>query len=258
MKTLVFLILLLLAHGCAFKKFAIDHADNLITHQVTKRLPLKIQQEQELAKNVDHFLNDSKPIAQEILKILQQLSPEAPEKLEIQYAQLEKDYLKIAANFSSMVSRPMAKLDKEQQKLFFKKLEEEQQRIEEQQNQKEREKRFQERFDFFLGSMNSSQEKLIREYNDYFKERSSLRISRRKDLKKGLKKIFEDEMTFEDKEKLITEAFKNYQEESIAGNKNLEMINKLIPTLSSEQKDHFKQKNKEIQELLEYFIQKKY
>lgn len=258
MKTIVFLMLLLLGHGCALKKFAIDHADNLITHQVTKRLPLKTEQEQQLDRDVDLFLNDSKPMAREILKILKELSFETPEKLEDQYSQLEKDYLRIATDFSAMISRPMARLDKDQQKAFFKKLKEDQQRVEKQQNDDEREKRFQERFNFFLGSMNSSQEKLLVEYNDYFKERSRLRLSRRKDLRESLKTIFEKETTSEEKEKLITEAFKHYQKESLTGNKNLEMIKKLIPTLSSKQIDHFKQKKKEIQELLEYFIKKIY
>ena len=258
MKTIVLLMLLLLSHGCALKKFAIDHADNLITHQVNKRLPLNTEQEQQLDKDVDRFLNDSKPLAREILKILKEVSFEAPEKLEDQYSQLEKDYVKIAANFSAMVSRPMARLDKEQQKSFFKRLKEEQKRVEKQQNEDDRKKRFQERFKFFLGSMNSSQEKLLSEYEEYFKERSGLRISRRMDLSDKLKTIFEKEVPLEMKEELITEAFKNYQKESLTGNKNLEMLKKLIPTLSTEQKDHFKQKKKEIQGLLEYFILKTY
>lgn len=258
MKTIVFLMLLLLVHSCALKKFAIDHADSLLTHQVTKRLPLKSEQEQELAKDVDRFLNDSKPMARELLKILKELSFETPEKLEAQYSQLEKDYMRIAADFSAMVSRPMARLDKEQQKTFFKRLKEEQQRVEKQQNKDDRKKRFQERFDFFLGSMNSSQKKLLAEYKDYFEERGRLRISRRKDLKESLKAIFEKEVSLEEKETLLTEAFKKYQKESLIGNKNLEMLKKLIPTLSSEQINHFKQKQKEIQELLEYFIKKTY
>lgn len=255
MKVLLLLMSILLGYGCAAKKLAINNADTLITYQITRHVPLETPQKKVLTEDVVSFLNGSKPLAKDLIKVLKQIDLKDPKKVVTHYARLEKDYLKLATDFSAILAPALAGLDKEQQKDFFQQLKKENEKIKK--GQKDRDERISDRFKHFFGSINPSQEVLLREYKSYFIERSELRLQRRIQLQKSFKEIYLQEEVVE-REKLFLKAFVNYQKEGLKGNKNLEMIQALIPTLSEEQHKFFNSKKEEVEELLQYFIERSY
>lgn len=254
--TLAFLLMALLT-SCGFKKVAVKNADSIISHQVTKKIPLNSEQKRELDKDIDKLLNDSKPAAEAIIPLIGLLDFSGTEKLESQYKELEAIYISIAAEASVILARHIAKLDSKQQRNFLEKLKKDNDEIKERLKKKSMKK-----VEFWmksmLGTINEKQVALMKEYEDYFHERNQLRLERRIRLADKFKEIFAGNPPVQEKEKAIKEAFDKYQADSLEGNKNLEMLKKLVPTISDEQKKHFMKHMENLQELLKYYLTVEY
>ncbi len=249
--TLLFLIAFL-GYGCGAKKLAVENADTLISHQVNKRLPLYSTQRDQLSKDIDTFLNKEKPVAQEILPVIDEIDLKSPEKVEADYKKLEGFFVRISKDFTNFMSQYMAKLDAKQQKDFFKNLDDENREI----LKKEKEDRIdsiEERFEMFMGSINSKQKQIIRDYSDYYHDRAKERLTRRVKLHDKFKAIYSHDSSEESKVKEFQEAFNEYQVESLKGNKNLEILKKVLPTVSAEQREHFRKEAQEVKDLLRYY-----
>jgi hypothetical protein len=252
MKVIVFIMVILIGHGCAAKKLAVENADTLITHQMTKRLPLYSAQKTQLAKDVDQFLIDTKPMSQEIIPVVDQIDLKSMASVEAQYIKLEKYYKDISKNFSKLMSKYMAKLDHKQQKDFFKTLDDENRDI------LKREKidqldQVEEKFEMFLGSINTKQKQLIREYAEYFHHREKRRLDNRISLHQHFKNIYTHDTSELSKIDLFQEQFIKYQEEMLEGNKNAEILKKVVPTLTDGQREYFREQAQEVKSLLKYF-----
>lgn len=248
---------MLLTYACAAKKMAVENADTLISHQMNRKLPLYSAQKDQLAKDVDQLLNSSKPTAQEIVPIIDEIDLQKSEKTESQYKVLESFFVKLSKDFTALISRYMSKLDSKQQKDFFATMDDENREI----LKKEKEKRLdqvEERFKMFLGSVNSQQKQIIREYGDYFQERAKERLDRRIKLHNEFKAIYKQDLSHSSRETMFQEAFIRYQQEALKGNKNLEMMKKFLPTLSNEQREHFRKELQEVKDLLRYYISIEY
>ena len=254
MKIMLLVLICFLFTGCAAKKLAIDNADTLISHQINRRLPLYSKQKEELSKDIDKFLNDSKPLAQEIVPIVDEIDLNNDAEIEGQYNKLEAYFSEISKKFSAMMSTHIARLDKKQQKDFFDTLDEENREL----LKREKDDRIdsiEERFEMFFGSINGEQKQILVEYSDYFHDRAKQRLDRRVKLHKEFREIFKEEDLSENgRVKMIQDAFVKYQNESLVGNKNLEMLKKVLPTLSKRQHEHFRKHTVEIKELLKYFL----
>jgi transcription termination factor NusB len=249
--TFLFLIAFL-GYGCGAKKLAVENADTLIGHQVNKRLPLYSAQRDQLSKDIDLFLNKEKPVAQEILPVIDEIDLKSPEKVEADYTKLEGFFVRISKDFTNFMSQYMAKLDAKQQKDFFKTLDDENREI----LKKEKEDRIdsiEERFEMFMGSINSKQKQIIRNYSDYYHDRAKERLTRRVKLHDKFKAIYSHDSSEESKIKEFQEAFNEYQAESLKGNKNLEILKKVLPTVTAEQREHFRKEAQEIKDLLRYY-----
>lgn len=252
MKFISLLIVMILSFGCGAQKMAVENADSLIKYQVTKRLPLYSSQKDQLSKDIDKLLIDSKPMAQEIIPVLDDLDLNSSDSLDAQYPKLEKFYKNIAKNFSGLMSKYMAMLDQKQQKDFFETLDDENREI----LKKEKEDRIdhvEDRFEMFLGSVNSKQKQLIRDYSDYFEARAKKRLKERIELHSSFRNIYAQDISESSRSKSFQEEFTNYQEESLSGNKNLEFLKKVIPTLTASQKEYFRKQVQEVKSLLKYF-----
>lgn len=252
MKLTIFFLCLFL-YGCAAKKLAVDNADSLITYQVTKRVPLYSGQKEKLEKDIDAFLVKAKPVANDILPVIDEIDLNTADKLPAQYNKFESFYSKLALDFAGLMAKHLSTLDKKQQKDFFANLDDENRTL----LKKEKEDRIddvEERFKSFLGSINGPQKQLIREYEDYFHSRAKQRLDRRIALHKEFREIFKTDVSSESKEKSLHEAFAGYQKDALAGNKNLEILKKVIPTLSQEQKEHFRKEAQEVKDVLKYFL----
>lgn len=252
MRVIVLIMVVLLGYGCAAKKLAVENADTLITHQITKRLPLYSAQKEQLAKDVDQYLDETKPMSQEMIPVIDQIDLKSTSNIESQYTKLEKYYKEISKSFSKLMSKYMAKLDNKQQKEFFETLDDENRQI----LKKEKEDRIdqvEERFEMFLGSINSKQKQLVREYADYFHERSKKRLDNRLELHQQFKSIYSHDTSESSKADLFQDQFVKYQDKSLESNKNAEILKKVVPTLTEGQREYFKEQAQEVKSLLKYF-----
>jgi phage-related minor tail protein len=252
MKVTFIILFCFLGYGCAAKKLAVQNADSLITHQMTKRLPLYSDQKDTLEKDVDAFLDRTKPMAQEVLPVIDEMNLKNEEEISTQYQKLESFFVQVSNEFSKLSSKYMAKLDPKQQKEFFETLDDENREI----LKKEKENRIDQaenRLELFLGHVNSKQKQIIREYGDYLQKRAKTRLDRRIKLHHEFKIIYHQDISESSRASAFLEQFVNYQNESMTGNKNLEIIKRFIPTITSEQREHFRKEAEEIKSLIKYF-----
>lgn len=253
--TLAFLMTILLT-GCGAKKIVVNNADGLLSYQVTKKIPLSAKQEHELDQDIDKLLNDTKPTGEAVIAIIDVLDLSSQDKLEVRYKELENIYVKLAHEASAILAKHLSRLDEKQQKSFFMKLEQDNKDIQKRLKKKSME-RIEDRMDSLLGSVNKDQRNLMKEYEDYFHARNEMRSERREKLAAHFKKIFE-EKSLQEREAQIRKAFQDYQTEALKGNKNLEMLKKLLPTLTQKQKDHFMNHMENLKELLKYYLTVQY
>lgn len=252
MRVTLLFIILFLGYGCAAKKMAVENADTLINYQIGKRLPLYADQKTQLNRDIDTFLNKEKPVAQEIIPVIDDINLKHPEKIESQYKKLEDFFIRLSNDFTVLLSKYMAKLDYKQQKELFATLDDENREI----LKKEKEARIdgvEDKFRAFMGSINGNQKQIIREYADYFQDRAKERLNRRIKLHESLKLTYNKDLSESSRAGEFQEAFAKYQKDAISGNKNLEMLNKILPTVTPEQREHFRQEVQEIKDLLRYY-----
>lgn len=252
LKMLILIMATFTLFGCTAKKMAIDNADSLIAYQVSKDLPLNTSQKDQLKKNIKTFLNTLKPQAKSFQEALNKFDPGNLETLDSTYKELEEGYLKIAHDFSKILAESMASFDKTQQSKYLENQKNKTSKI------KKSKSKIKERLEYFIGKMTEEQHNLIAAYSGYFAERAEARINRRVKLQETFKTLFEQNLSQTEKEKLMHEAFVSYQKESLTGNKNLEMLRALLPTLNEHQMKHLNNRKKEIIDLLKYFAQREY
>ncbi len=251
------LLLCFFLSGCAAKKLIVQNADFFLSREVSKRLPLSSDQKDKLAQEVDQFLEKSKPQAQELIPLIAKISFAHTEKFPSIYEELLGHYQKLADDFTGIISRHLASLTKDGQGAFFNILEDEDQKLSDIKKDKQIEK-VAERFDRFLGSVNAPQKQLIQEYGDYFENRAQKRLERRKRLQLKFREIFQSGNDLESKSRSFQEAFKKYQVESFEGNKNLEILQRILPTLTPDQKEHFLKHLEDLKEMLKIYLSTEY
>jgi len=245
----IFLVLTLIS-SCAAKKLAIKNADTLIEYQLEKRLPLYSKQEDDLSKDVDKLLQQLKPRARELLTHADKL---APNDFESQYVELNHLFKKVSIQFSHLLSKYMAILDQKQEKEFLDNLKNENLEL-----IIKGPKDFTDRFQVFFGDPNSKQEELYKEYRPYFKLRFEEKVLRRKKLREKFMVIYHEENDPARRQRKFIDAFTDFQMGPYKNEKAQEILQKLIPTLSNEQKDHFKKAVAEFKDLINLFIRTEY
>jgi len=253
MRFTLILLLTIFGYGCAAKKMAVDNADYLITHQIQKRIPLYSDQKTQLGKDIDVFLNQVKPDVEGVLPVIDEINLEEKDKIAPQYAKLETFFQKMSKRFSDLISVYMAKLDIKQQKEFFKNLDDENREILKLEKEKNIDQ-VENRMKILLGSVNSEQKQLIRENSEYFEKRAKERLDRRIELHQSFRSIYAQDISEKSRVQLFQEAFGDYQTKSYENNKNLELIQKLIPTISQKQREYFRKEAQEVKDLIKYFI----
>lgn len=251
MKLTLVLMILIVTHGCTFKKLAIQNAHQLIYFYSLKKLPLNKQQKHEYKEDLAKFINRHRSFIKEELSIvLNSINPEDLQKIENQYHKIESIYLNLAGNFSEILAGLIADFNDKQQTEFFKTLNEDNSKI-----RKKIEERdpstLKKTFKMFIGNLNEKQISILRTYSLPLKEQSFKRLERRKNLHEKLKFIL-DQKNGGERRTAIHEAFIQYQNEVIKESNYLEIIKSIIPTLDKEQIKHFKNYIAETKELIEY------
>lgn len=252
MRVVLLFLCLLTFVSCGAKKMAIDHADTLLVHQITKRLPLYSQQKKELGDDVQKFLKDSKPLALEASPLLENIEVNH-EKVGPQYKRFEAFYMKLANRFSGLLSRYMAKLDAKQQKEFFETLDLENKELA-RKDKTDILESVEERFKYFMGTITEAQKQILVNYEEYFINRHKTRLKGREKLLNDIKLTYADDSSLATKTKTFQELMVKYQERNAEENKNAEILEKIVPTMTDLQKKHFHKETQEIKELLGYFM----
>lgn len=256
MKILPLILTAFLAFSCAAKKIAAKNADVIIENQIKKRIPLYPTQKSILSKDVDKFLNDQKEFAKKALPTINSVELDV-EKVDQQYDTLNILYQNLSQNFSALMSKYMGILDDKQQKELMENLKEENKKMAETSGN-ERMKKIYERFETLFGSMSDEQKKFLKGQKSYLDERNDIRLKRRENLHAQFKKIYEMDIPKESLSDHFQKAFNDYQDSYPSNSKNKEIIKSIIPTLSKEQKKHFKEKTQDLNEILGYYLDTAY
>lgn len=257
MKLLPLLFLIFTLCGCTAKKLAINNADTLISYEVQKRLPVNSSQKKELDVDIVKFLNKTKPMAREVLPLIDNINLSDKDDVSYRYERLVAHYEKLSSEFTAIISKYMAKLDKDQQREFFETVDKDNRKF----KAKSKETRFNEiesRYELFLGDIVPEQKKILEKYRSYFVERSNKRYEQRIKLREGFMEVYRKNEKAEQKESQFQKLFHEFHEQNMVGNKNIEILHDFIPTLAPRQKEFFREKSQEIQELVKYFMAVEY
>jgi hypothetical protein len=250
---ILFMLIFFLGFGCAAQKLAVKNADTLLVHQLQKRLHLYSQQKKLLNIDIVKFLNDHKKTAQDILPLVDEISLEDKEKVSENYHKLIIFYQQVAQDFSLLISKHMVPLDLKQQKDLFETLTNENRKMAKK-DPTERLEGVKDRFKTFFGSVTEKQKQLLTDYQPHFEESNQKRLMRRKSLQEEFRLIFDRDVSSTSRQDLFLNAFKTYQREALDHEKNLEIIHAFLPTISKNQKEHFRNRLKEIKDILVYYL----
>lgn len=256
MRIPISLTISLLISSCATQKLVARNADFIIDHQITKRIPLNSVQKEVFSRDVKRFLNAEKKEISRAIPLINKLE-EDPARLTALYNEFSKIYQNIAFDFSKLVCDHLVELDKTQQKKFFDILREENNKISKVKHQTNLEL-IESRFEDITGEITKPQKSIINYYKVYFHERSKLRIQNRERLAMRLEEIFAMNLTRKEKEEHLIDAFKQYQDESFKGLRHDEILEKILPTLSTQQKSNLKLKARDLKSILTYYLETDY
>lgn len=258
MKVLFLILSLFFLVSCGAKKLVANHADTFITNSIEKKLPLTDRQEERLAKDVDQFLMKKKATAQEILPLIDKIDPAKPTLFDEIYDSLLGNYRKIAADFSELLAKYIVELDENQQKIFFRRLSEDL----DTKKEKDSEGRLSDikrKVERLVGSLSPTQEKLLTNHEAYFQRKGTLLLKRKEALHQRLQTILTQDSAPATKKEMIVEAFMNYQDESMVSSKeNLSIVKEFTPTLSLKQKEYFREKVRDLKEIIGYYLDAQY
>lgn len=247
-----------LFYSCAAKKLAVKHADTYITHAVEKKIPLTDAQEKQLAKDVDHFLMAKKSAAQEIIPLVDKMNPDEPTLFNEIYDSILKSYRGIAEDFSKLLAGYIVDLDEKQQKTFFRRLAEDLETKKEK-DKEERSSDLKRKVERLFGALTPIQEKLLKDQSDYFQKKAVLHLERKAQLHGRLETILSQDSAKSTKREMVVEAFMNYQDAGILSSKeNLDIVKRFSPTLSLKQKEYFRERIRDLKEIIGYYLETQY
>lgn len=249
---------LFLLYSCAAKKLAVKHADTYITYSVEKKIPLNKQQENKLAKDVDQFLIKKKIAAQEMLPLIDKIDPEKPILFAEIYDTFLTSYREIAEDFSNLLAKYIVDLDERQQKVFFQRLSKDL-KTKKEKNSDQRFSDMKRKIERLIGSLSSDQEKFLKENARYFERKGALQNERKEKLHVRLESILNQDSSPNTKKELVVEAFMNYQDEGILSSKeNINLVKEFTPTLTLKQKEFFREKVRDLKEIIGYYLETQY
>jgi hypothetical protein len=256
-RLLILLMTVALLGGCAAKKLIIRNADTLLANQVEKRLPLHSHQQRQLRSDLKRFLNEKKAVARDVMTLIDDINPDAPAKVEDQYQKLSDHYKQVALDFSRLLSRYIAQLDQRQQRQFFSTLETENRDLEKKKSSARR-KQLEERLIKVFGKLTEEQRKLIDSEQEHFDRQFRVRLERRRELQSKIRGILQGAETEAARSDAIYQAFVDFHEESIAKSRNLQLLQKFLPTLDASQKSSLQGRLQEVKEMLSYYLETSY
>lgn len=258
MKQVILMLSFLLLTACAAKKLAVKHADTFLVHAVEKRLPLHSEQKSQLNKDVDKFLMEKKPVAEELLPVIDMIDIDKPAQFDEIYEKLVSSYRKTANDFSQLLAKHIADLSPDQQKKFFKKLSSENKDIKEK-KPAERVSDLKRKLEKIMGSVSDKQEALISQQESYLVAKAQMRLERREKLHEKMKDILKEDSTSETKREKLLEAFTQYQKSTIdAAKENLPLIKKFAATMSDKQKEKLRESVSELKQIIGYYLETDY
>lgn len=243
--------------ACAGKTLLVKNADNLLEHQVVKRIPLYTAQREKLDADIKKFLNEKRNSAPEILPVVDEITLDHADKLDTQYRKIAKVYDQLALDFTAIIAKYMGPLDSKQQKDFFKTLEEENRKLAST-DKEDRMEKIQGNFRTFFGSIDEKQKQLLVDMQTEFESNNQSKLERREVLFQKLKEIYKGELSPASTSRQILETFISYQKNAHNHDKNVQMLQKILPTINPRQKEFFRKRVAEVKEVLKLYLETDY
>lgn len=253
----VFMGLLCLITSCASKTLLVKNADSLIEHQVVKRIPLYTAQRGQLDKDIKKFLNEKRQVTPEILPVIDEITLDHSENIERQYRVIAKVYDQVANDFTVILAKYMGVLDSKQQKDFFETMKEENRKLAST-DEDERMEKTQNNFRTFFGSIDEKQKQMLVNMQTEFETNNQSKLERRKVLLQKLKELYKAQLSPESTSKHIVETFQNYQKYAHNHEKNIQMVQQILPTITPRQKEFFRKRIAEVKEVLKLYLETDY
>lgn len=250
------ILLFLLAIACTGQDLVVKQADNLLEYQIEKRLPLYSEQKKELAKDIQNFLHSEKPAAQKMLPVIDELNA-GLDNVATDYRAMANFYEATVAHFSVIIAKHMSKLDKNQQRLFFKTLGSENAELEKKEPAHRMDK-VRARFKMFFGTLSEDQRKLLEEWTPYFEALHQERLKRRKVMHEEFRETYGLGLSPASAQEKFLESMRKYHLALNNHDKNIELIKSIVPGLAPNQKAHFAKKLVGIKEMLQLYLETDY
>lgn len=250
------LLTLFLLFGCGLKKLAVSNADLILVYQIEKRMPLSGSQKKELPQQIDHFLNQNKQIAKDLIVILKDIDLN-PIKTDHQYDEINLLYQKLASSFFVILSKHLSHFDDKQQleqlKIF---------KIEDEKlsnvTSEERLNKITDRMEYLFGDIKKDQRQLLTEALNEWELRHQEHLEKKKKLQVKILDLMAQMPPTGEKQQSLQQTLNDYVTSYSASNQNKQMIKRISYSLHPEQKDHFKKRIKELIEMLTLFVETDY
>jgi predicted nuclease with TOPRIM domain len=248
------LVALLLLGGCAYQKLAVKQLDNILEIETASRLDLYRSQKKVLEADISVFLRTQKPHIERLKALINELDPAKVEAIDGWWQKLISEYQRIATEYSAILAKHLVTLDSKQRQAFFERMKRDNEDIRKKMGEQSVE-RLTDRAEYFFGDLNSAQIKALEAHLPQVKARSEARLQRREDLYNKLLTLLNSEALGPEIERKTLEAFSDFQSQTLSQNASAgALIKELSLASTPEQHAHFRNKRKELSELIDIFV----
>lgn len=244
--------------ACSMKGTLVSNIDIIIYHKILSKLDLGPKQKTILKQDIKDFLNLQRPRVDEMTRLIKSIDLTKKETIAPQYLKLIEVYRELAIGMSKIIIKPMSEFDAGQVKAFLKELEGDNRKLEEKIKEDDTSEYYK-RFEFFFGTINSRQKKVMNEYKLIFKQQSHQRLQSKRVLLAEMKEIYSPSTPLPTRKHLLDDAFVKYNQSIFINSEKIVLaIMSLTIECDSDQIHHFQKKKDELIEILNLFARSNY
>lgn len=210
MKVFYLILLGLIATSCVIEDYIISQMDFYLAKRTRNSIHLPYKYQDLIRKDIKEFIKSHKGEEKLLIKELNRIDFQNV-NLNPTVDLLNEQYYKIAVDYSKILAKYMTVISKSEQESFFRDENEKNLEIKEQMEDQDF-NRYLRRYRFFFGELTQEQVKLVESKIKFMRERSSIRLRRRKGLQSKLQTIFSQELDKSEKEKQIHDVFVKYND----------------------------------------------
>lgn len=262
------IILLFLSSSCVLESYFISNLDFIITNRTSEALSLKSFYKKQLKEDVRIFLNKNRTTSKRVISFLSNTKKELDQdKLIVKdlYNDLNQIYYSIALDYSEVLAKYIATLEGKRKNKFLKKEMEKNKQILSKIERNDISSNFK-IYNFLWGKLTKEQVRLFNTLQEDFKLQSQNRYEKRLAFQNELKKIL-SKKNLKKRRELIKNQFEKFNKSSnykvvnkytLSKEKIIKTIQKIVNTLTQDQKEEFIKKLKMVSRWIEKYQSTKY